>query len=216
MKTFCLAALVGVAAARDVANNSPDNAASRAATTAYGGGQAPHVAKSESHSLKCYDLRNVAACRAICEATQDADACTIVAQEAMSACPQGMARKVPGQACQSCTSDADFKKYFGCGYTCDVITCAPAAQAHTCPSQRAYESLVAAHKAKDWMKSFMNGNTAIAATACNGQSFTSTRATFPFTAGNRQGLTGETVCTAGHACKTVDAGACQCAPTTKQ
>lgn len=219
MKTFCMAALcVGMVGAKNLAYDTPDNVASRAATTLHGNAADNaatnhYKASSMSHMLKCYDERNLSACKELCEATQDTDACTIVTQEQMAACPKGMARKVPGQACQTCNSDADMKKYFGCGYTCSKIACEHAS--HSCPTQAAWEKLVADHKHLPWMKHMMGDNTNIAATACSTQK--STRATFPSqSAHENYDQNVETVCTGGHACKAVDAGKCVCAPTTMQ
>jgi len=192
--------------------------------------------RHESNMFR-HEPANIAACQEICTATEEPEACNMVAY-AKLACPKGQARlNGPLNDCADCVSDADFAKGKGCGYICSHITCTHSqSEAHRCPAQKMYEdsqfdNTATQDIAYSTQNMFFTSKKfrPIPATECTQGDdykgpFYTTRTTFPRGAGSHYQPNGyatqETVCVmgrGGHACKATGdpAAPCSCYPTKK-
>merc|ERR1719473_1216734 len=90
------------------------------------------------HPYGGYQRSAIAACKVVCDADNDADACRIVAWDNLQ-CSEGYARlNGPGDDCELCTTDDHFAQHGGCGVECSDISCGH--HSHQCTSQRLYEN----------------------------------------------------------------------------
>ena len=205
--------------------------------TGYAGRTDNKKACYKNHAYGTHQHSNIAACKAVCDADADADACRIVAWEKLQ-CSEGYARlDGPGTPCKRCTADAHFAQHRGCGVVCSAISCAH--QEHTCPGQSLYEDSSTDEKRIYNINHSQNPfyaalDTAtgkrrvIPATECvNGATFHATRTTHPHGRPDKctthpapEGVnthcgnhgTAETICTRGHTCSVRAGGDCACSP----
>jgi len=166
---------------------------------------------------------NFNACKQVCDATGEAEACAVVAMDALT-CPEGFARKNgESQPCEPCTTDAEFAKYNGCGVECTKLKCEH--KQHTCPNLGLYADMTDENtritainhdqrpfyraKSMPWAPVAPTPVSSCAQTKSMHVTHPKTSSTH-WTPGTREHL--EVMCVRGHVCRNEAGGQCFCRP----